>query len=278
MQLSGKTQITQFFPNCMYCFLPSDSTEQGSVQLLNFIPEFLKSYTYLMEINNKVITVFLKIMLHKTAPLKVDSESELIVPKENCPKDLQILWDSYNVKSSSMEQTTVCPYFPNYCGTRQRGGSLSERDFAESVISTALKNASWHGINLYLGTPNNADGNCIFESIADNISSRPCFGQIINGTGDDLRKKWLNETEDLVWAFTGGLGNSEDAFRKEWGLLKTTKSYECIFGDFVLLAVAHYVKKDILVFNTIEVEYFKQQPVYVCVYTTCPGIKSFLKR
>ena len=52
MQLSGKTQITQFFPNCMYCFLPSDSIDQGSVRLLNFIPEFLKSYTYLMEIND----------------------------------------------------------------------------------------------------------------------------------------------------------------------------------------------------------------------------------
>ena len=195
--------------------------------------------------------------------LKVDSESELIVPEDNCPNELQMIWDRSNLKSSSLNQSLGSHNSPVCCITRQRGGSLSERDLAQSVISTAMKNASWHGINVHLVTPNNADGNCIFESIADNISSRPCFGETINGTGDSLRKLWLNKTEDLVWAFTGGLGNSEETFRKEWGLLQTTKSYECIFGDFVLPAVAHYVQKDILVFNTIEVEHFKQQPIYV---------------
>ena len=113
------------------------------------------------------------------------------MPEENCPKEPQILLNRSNMEAFSLEQSPVGHDFAVYCGARQRGGSLSKRGLAESVISTAIKNAFWHGINLHLGTPNNADGNCIFESVADNISSRSCFGGTIIGTADNQRKMWL---------------------------------------------------------------------------------------
>ena len=59
---------------------------------------------------------------------------------------------------------------------------------------------------------NNADGNCIFESVVDNINSRPCFRESWSGSPDYIRKSWLDEAECLVWNFTGGLGRSYELF------------------------------------------------------------------
>ena len=36
----------------------------------------------------------------------------------------------------------------------------------------------------------------------------------------------MGETEELVWNFTGGLGKSEETFRKEWCYLKNGRNYE----------------------------------------------------
>ena len=54
-------------------------------------------------------------------------------------------------------------------------------------MSTAIQNAAWHGIKVNLVKPNKADGNCIFESVADNINTRPCFKEFLYGTPDEQR-------------------------------------------------------------------------------------------
>ena len=145
---------------------------------------------------------------------------------------------------------------------RYRGGSIEEEINVDpsTIINIAIKNADWHDIKLHHGGYNNADGNCSFESIVQNINSRPCFGEHIPGSADLHRKSWLSETENLVWEFTGGLGLSEDLFRKEWSCLKNSKSYNCALGDFLMHAIAHCVKKDILLFNTTSKSFL---PVYV---------------
>ena len=145
---------------------------------------------------------------------------------------------------------------------RYRGGSIEEEINVDpsTIVTIAIKNADWHGIKLHHGGYNNADGNCSFESIVQNINSRPCFGEHISGSADLHRKSWLSETENLVWEFTGGLGLSEDLFRKEWSCLKNSKSYNCALGDFLMHAIAHCVKKDILLFNTTSRSFL---PVYV---------------
>ena len=132
---------------------------------------------------------------------------------------------------------------------KYKGGHLKKKDAIKTMVSVAIKNAEWHGINIHHGTSNNADGNCIFESIIDNINSRPCFREFWSGSEDYLRKLWLEEAEVLVWNFCG-LGMPEEILRKEWGYLKNGRTYECDLGDFVLHAVAHCVQKDILIFNT----------------------------
>ena len=56
-----------------------------------------------------------------------------------------------------------------------KGGALAEKNSIEKMIFLATQNAKCHGINVRHGNPNNADGNCIFESVVDNINSRLCF-------------------------------------------------------------------------------------------------------
>ena len=120
----------------------------------------------------------------------------------------------------------------------------------KSMISIAIENAAWHDVQVHHPCRNNADGNCIFESVVHNINSRQCFGESWSGSPDYIRKLWLEEAEGLVWNFTGGLGRSYELFKKEWDYLKNGRNYECDLGDFVLPAVAHCLQKDILIFNT----------------------------
>ena len=112
------------------------------------------------------------------------------------------------------------------------------------MVDVAIQNAAGHGINLHHGVPNLANGDCMFESVADNISTRSCFGEVWNGTPAHNRKIWLDEAEDLVLQFTGGLGRSEEQFRKDWDVLKASRTYEFELGDFVLPAIAHCTRKD----------------------------------
>ena len=136
---------------------------------------------------------------------------------------------------------------------RLRGGANTQEDdeSTPSMVQIAIQNAESHGINLHHGVPNLANGDCIFESVADSISTRPCFRETWSGSAADHRKLWMEEAEDLVLEFSGGAGMSEKQFRREWALLKETGNYEFGLGDFVLAAIAHCTRKDILVFNIV---------------------------
>ena len=50
-----KMKVIPFFPDYMYCFLPSDGNQHGSLQVVDHIPSFLKSFKFLLEVD-KVFT------------------------------------------------------------------------------------------------------------------------------------------------------------------------------------------------------------------------------
>jgi hypothetical protein len=77
------------------------------------------------------------------------------------------------------------------------------------MVHIALESAASHGINLHHGVPNLANGDCLFESIADNISTRPCFNETWSGSAAYNRKIWMENEEDLVFGFSGGAGRTE---------------------------------------------------------------------
>ena len=52
--LTGQLQLVEFLPDCMYCYLPSYDIDCGYVQKFEYIPTFLKSLRFLVEIKEKV--------------------------------------------------------------------------------------------------------------------------------------------------------------------------------------------------------------------------------
>ena len=161
--------------------------------------------------------------------------------------------------------------------TRLRGGADKATGDKEmhSMVEIAIANAAQHGISLHQGVPNLANGNCMFESVVDNINTRACFEEILNGTPDYYRKVWLDEAEDLVLRFSGGYGRSEEQFRKDWAILKTTRTYEYELGDFVMPAIAHSTRKDILIFNA-KIS-GNQDPIYIVQASTLGGRQANTK-
>ena len=47
----------------------------------------------------------------------------------------------------------------------------------QAMIEKAIKNAKNHDIDLVHPSRNSANGNCIFESVINNINSRSCFSE-----------------------------------------------------------------------------------------------------
>ena len=48
---TGKSQKILLLPNCMYCFLPSFDADHGLIKLYDHVPQFLKKFKFLQQIN-----------------------------------------------------------------------------------------------------------------------------------------------------------------------------------------------------------------------------------
>ena len=56
-----------------------------------------------------------------------------------------------------------------------KGGGGTNSSVENVMIKRTIENARKHGINLKMGCPNKADGNCTIESVLENINNRECF-------------------------------------------------------------------------------------------------------
>ena len=63
------------------------------------------------------------------------------------------------------------------------------------MIRQAIESANKHGIKLVPGVRNNADGNCQYESVINNINHRPCFEQKLKHHPNEYRYQWITELE-----------------------------------------------------------------------------------
>ena len=115
------------------------------------------------------------------------------------------------------------------------------------LIREAIQNAANHGVNLSPGTLSKADGNCIFSAVIGNVNTRECFNSKINLTPPQARELWLNDSHDVVREFAG---EDKVDFEIQWNTLKYENIYETKLGDFVMPAIAHTLKYNILIFNT----------------------------
>jgi len=140
---------------------------------------------------------------------------------------------------------------------RLRGGSDSLKH--SLIFQKAIGIAKKHGISVHADEPNSADGNCVFESVMSSINNSNCFQENFEESPNYYRKMWLDEVEKFAYD-NWNLGKTEAEWKYEWSILKCSRTYEYDLGDLILPAIAHCIKKDILVFNTSELPY---SPVYV---------------
>ena len=122
-----------------------------------------------------------------------------------------------------------------------------------------ILNASYHGIDLNPGVENRADGDCLFETVTDSINTRECFTQKIDEDTSQLRVKWLSEAEELSFDYSN-YGLEKHEWKLQWEQLKKPKVYEHEMADLIAPAIAHCVKKDLLIFNVHSTAF---SPVYV---------------
>ena len=129
----------------------------------------------------------------------------------------------------------------------------------EKMISKAIENASKLGIDVYHPHFNSANGNCAFESVIDNINSRPCFDESYTKSPDYYRAVWMSEIEEIGFG-EWNMGLSENEWHEGWSLIKKSRAYEHRLGDLVVPGIAHATRKNIIIFNTFPQAY---PPVYV---------------
>ena len=127
---------------------------------------------------------------------------------------------------------------------RLRGGA-NHADY--SMIEKAIANARAHNINVHTDSRTPGDGNCIFESVLKNINSRESFLEVYDGTADHWRNVWMTEVEGRAYA-NWNCGLSEEEWLEEFHRLKSSRIYECMLGDLILLLRTVYRK--IYLFST----------------------------
>lgn len=141
-----------------------------------------------------------------------------------------------------------------------RGGGDSESD----IFDNCNKNAKHPGINLLADAPNAARGDCLFESVSQNINKRLCFEEKVSNNIDDNRTLWVTELEERFKEtdhFPGYNGDISEEMLNEWTstskMQKNPQEYyvnHFNVSDIALAGLGHCVGKDILVFDSNNIE------------------------
>ena len=139
----------------------------------------------------------------------------------------------------------------------------------KEMISKGIENASRLGIQLYHPHFNSADGNCAFESVIDNINTRPCFEERYGDSPDYYRAVWMAEVERIGYE-NWNMGLSMTEWHEGWNLIKKSRAYEHCLGDLVVPGIAHATRKNILIFNSFDKAYTPVTVVSASVFGSTP--------
>ena len=110
------------------------------------------------------------------------------------------------------------------------------------MIERAIINAQYHGINLCPSKKIPGDGDCVFNSILDNINSRSCFVEHYKNDAKYWIPIWMTELENIAFdTWNGSMSRAEwkFAFMK----LKQPGTYRVPLGDLMIPGVAHSKKR-----------------------------------
>ena len=115
------------------------------------------------------------------------------------------------------------------------------------LLKKALSSAYQHGLNLCADILNAANGNCLWDSIINNILGRGCYKKKLRENSKQLRVRSITEAQLEKHILTFIRSDTTDA---EWDNMKKDRVYETELGDIALVAVARAIHMDIIIFDT----------------------------
>jgi len=120
------------------------------------------------------------------------------------------------------------------------------------MVQKAIRIGNRLGINLTEGVLVETTGNCLLESVKGNIEDREIFEKKIDETITQLRLKSATEGERVIGASPYRIEDySDEDWSSNWDLLKECGVWNVdYFGDLMIIALAHYIGKNILLINT----------------------------
>jgi len=120
------------------------------------------------------------------------------------------------------------------------------------MTNAAIKIGAQMGIDLRGGTPVKASGNCLIESIKGNVDEREIFDVKLNETSIELRINSALEGEKVIGESPYRIEDYDEAqWAQGWNQLKNEGIWDVeYFGDLMIIALAHYIHKNILLINT----------------------------
>ena len=127
------------------------------------------------------------------------------------------------------------------------------------MVNKAIANAKFHSINLYPGSKVQRHGDCLFESVLDNLIQRDCFEENPTEGPSFLRHLWMTEIENIAFD-DWNEGRTKEEWKSAFPLVKQPGIFDVSLGDLVAPGIAHCIKKNLLIFNTSHEAFC---PVYV---------------
>ena len=123
---------------------------------------------------------------------------------------------------------------------------------ARSMVRAAIRTGARMGISLTQGDMVEATGNCLLESVKGNVEDRDIFERKIEETITSLRESCADEGEKVIGASPYRIEDySEEDWARGWHQLKHSGVWDVeYFGDLMIIALAHYIRKNILLINT----------------------------
>ena len=121
-----------------------------------------------------------------------------------------------------------------------------------SMTEAAIQIGAKMGVQLEGGTPVKASGNCLIESVKGNIDERDIFNVKLPESSLELRLKSALEGEKVIGESPYRIEDYDEAdWAHGWNLLKNEGIWDVeYFGDLMIIALAHYIRKNILLINT----------------------------
>ena len=120
------------------------------------------------------------------------------------------------------------------------------------MLRSAIRTANKLGLTLQEGAKVEASGNCLLEAVRGNVEDRDVFTKKIEESVTELRRNAAEEGELVIGASPYRIEDfSEEEWAAGWDRLRSDRIWDIdYFGDLMIIAVAHYIRKNILIINT----------------------------